>query len=172
MAVRPARSRRTSGSPRRQFQWARLRKDVALAAGAAVDRQDMLSAWLAEVGLTASLGFTVMRVRGLISIVTATAGDEFRVAAVRRYERGVAAAAADGPYDTEHDDWFLWEPFFAPIALTGTATTDSVHRVVDVKASRRMTEARHELQLWCASPATNAGAATLHYDLSVGVKLP
>ena len=154
---------------RRTFQWARRRLVIAALAPAGVSRDDGLTGWLAQAGLSSPVGLTVVRVRGVLQITTTAAASQgARFGMIVRNQRPLVASVEDGPYNAEHDDWFVWQPLRSDPA--GPSTTSSVW--IDAKGSRQIREVKQELQIWVAADPGNAAACVVNYDLSIGVKLP
>lgn len=159
----------TRRTPQRKSVWARTSGQQALGIGTQFS-VNLLAGFETDYGANL-IGSTVVRIRGLMSSRVTTSvsavADELRVGV--RVSNVNETAALGGPVDNPHEDWMLWEPFYAFAVGEGGG---GVHldRVIDVRSMRKMDEINQQLTLFAES--FTAAAHELVWSLSVLLKLP
>lgn len=180
--ARFARARRRGGrrAPLRKFVWART-QDVL--SGPGTLGADLLEQFQTEYGAQL-LGSTVVRIRGYVVPVATTAqtlptpltGD-WGVIVESDNDLADPADITKAPLSRPHDDWLAWQPFWFGGGFTGPPTGAGASNPnadafsVDIKSSRKIEELSQGLHIWY-SYVGNTGVVDLHYDLSIGLKLP
>jgi len=122
--------------------------------------------------LTSSLGWTVVRTRGIMWATPQTFASQqgFRIAAKVDDATEVASAEIDGPVTVPNDNWFLFEPFNFQNVGDGTAAgrnwqVDMLQRRIDVRSKRKLPEIADTAILY--AEAGSATAWVYGFDLSI-----
>lgn len=183
--MRSSRGSRSRTSQRRKLVWARSTVKATTAATAASPalaapiRVDALAAFQTQLGARLP-GYTVARIRGRAGTVgnstTSLQTVMFNawIGSVNDVVRG--PNANDNYYDVTsmNRDYFMVEPFVSPVAAnTQLFGNDVIHRLVDIRSSRKIEELDQTL-IFDISGTSTAGADsfTFAYDLSILLMLP
>lgn len=180
----PARRRTFRSAPRRKLVWARsqiLGQAVATAASpglAAPFRFDPTTGFQNELQARMP-GYTVARIRGIIGILGVSTSTQSvlltgRVGTINEIVRG--PNANDNAFDltTANTDYFVYEPLISPAGATNPLIgTDSVTRLIDIKARRKFEEVDQTL-VFDVSGRSTAAADTFTFfaNLSLLLMMP
>lgn len=167
-------------APLRKFVWART---VGTLSQPTSRGADLLDVFQSEYGAQL-LGATLMRVRGYVipDMPSAPAAGiaTGRVGMIVEQDQELADQAVENtPGARPHDDWFAWLPFIydradvAGLQAPGNASWNSQASpwAVDIKSARKIEELGQGVHIWYDT-VQSAGTTNIHYDLSLGLKLP
>lgn len=181
------------GRARRHQVWARSNTTITLpdgyVSGSAPQALDLLTTFKAASSLGATPGYTVDRIRGLLTVnyvgtVSATLADASLqlIVSARIYDGPVAAGlpATDGPVDAPYSNW-MWYQFFpvvtAPGALVSTTDQAGSAHIIDVRSKRKFEELNDTLVMFIDTAAGSAAlppaiGLTGHVNLSISLLEP
>lgn len=153
---------------------------AALPAFAAPTRFDLLAPFVTAYG-AALIGCTVVRIRGFLQCNETAAGNGslvrfgFYIGDANDIVRG--PNANDNAFDSNSvgKDYFGFEPFAAPSPAAPDNTllgTDTVARMIDIRAMRKLEEVSQRLILDVSLSSTTANIVTFSGDLSILLMLP
>lgn len=169
-----ARTTRVARSARRRLVWARqANSGASIASGADSEfGADLLAPFRTQLGVTATPGLTVVRIRLSWRIVDTSAQSRMVIAGIRKYTNSPDTFEdelenIDGPSTDPHADWMMFDTHI--LAADG-ADDDTPQRDVDVKSMRRLDEASDSLAI--VFQAVDELAAQVRYVASVLVALP
>ena len=176
MAGRYSRRRGTRRAPLRKFVWAR---SIGQGVINAPDTEpvgystDLLQQFKDAYGAD-PLGCTVMRIRGK---VVWSVGQDLGVVGIgaigiRTFTEPLTPDE-EGPLTAPHADWMMYQPAYTyrPTAQDGAAWYALQMYDIDVKSNRKLEELGQGLGLFTEHNIAGV-TGNIHYNLSIGLKLP